>query len=162
MKEWPPVTQERVRYLFRYSRKTGLFVRRAKSGPRSQAKLGEVAGHKSKKGYVVIKINENAYKAHRLAWLYVTGKWPEDQIDHKNHVRHDNRWKNLREATNAANQQNRNRPRKDNGIGLMGVSRNRSGFKATIQIHLGTFSSKKAAHAAYLKAKRELHTGLTI
>ena len=45
--------------------------------------------------------------AHRLAWLYVHGVWPKDQIDHINHVKTDNRMVNLREVTRSENQKNR-------------------------------------------------------
>ena len=58
---------------------------------------------------------------HRLAWLYMTGQWPEDQIDHKNLVKFDDRWDNLREASNDKNQANRGL-RPHNTSGITGVS----------------------------------------
>lgn len=58
-------------------------------------------------GYLIIKIDGKSYKSHRLAWLYMTSEWPKDTIDHKNGIKNDNRWDNLREATNSENCMNR-------------------------------------------------------
>ena len=54
-------------------------------------------------GHVIVRIFKINYKAHRLAWLYVTGKWPENEIDHTNRIGSDNRLVNLSEATHAQN-----------------------------------------------------------
>ena len=61
-------------------------------------------------GYIQISINDKLYKGHRLAWFYVHGAWPKDQIDHVNGKRDDNRLENLRECTNAQNSQNKTKP----------------------------------------------------
>jgi hypothetical protein len=58
------------------------------------------------KGYIVIKINKKKYYAQRLAWFYMTEEWPEGEIDHKNNIRNDNRWPNLRLATRQENRHN--------------------------------------------------------
>lgn len=80
------------------------------------------SGTLHKNGYIKIRINRRSYLAHRLAWLYVKGVMPSDQIDHINRVRHDNRFSNLREATNQENQRNRmlskNSTSKVNGVGF--------------------------------------------
>lgn len=61
------------------------------------------------------------YKEHRLAWLWMTGEWPTDEIDHKNQDATDNRWKNLREATHQDNMRNLSLA-KNNTSGYVGVS----------------------------------------
>jgi len=76
---------------------------------RQSIKIGKIAGTKSN-GYIVIKINKKPYKAHRLAWLYVYGYFPENDIDHRDQTRHHNWWSNLRETSNQCNQRNRGNP----------------------------------------------------
>ena len=153
-----------LKKLFSYDPNTGIFTRRVSAGA---TKAGDIAGSKDSRGYLKIKIDYRNYQAHRLAWLYTTGVWPEDQIDHINGAPDDNRIENLREATNSANQQNRRKARGDNKLGVLGVRRSGKRFQAEIRIdgkasHLGTYPTAQAAHAAYLTAKREMHPGGTI
>ena len=83
---------------------TGIFTRRISNC--NKVKIGDTAGSMDGNGYILININGKSYRAHRLAWLYMTEKMPEELIDHKNGVRHDNRFCNLREATHNQNLQN--------------------------------------------------------
>jgi hypothetical protein len=97
-----------------------------------------------------------------LAWFYVTGKWPKNSIDHRDGDRANNRFKNLRDLTQSGNLQNRKVANANNACGLLGVHKNGRRWRAKIKIdyrdvHLGYFDTPKQAHAAYLKAKRELH-----
>ncbi|PPS61017.1 HNH endonuclease signature motif containing protein [Pseudomonas sp. BRM28] len=94
------LTRERLREQLTYDRETGEFrwaVRKQK------VKLGSVAGKVKKSGYVEIRIDLVSYQAHRLAWLYVTGQWPQGDIDHINRSPGDNRFVNLREASRSQN-----------------------------------------------------------
>lgn len=50
-----------------------------------------------------------SFLAHRLVWLYMTGKWPENQIDHDNGDATDNRWVNLDDVTRSKNGMNQKR-----------------------------------------------------
>lgn len=115
-------------------------------------------------GYIRFTVLGKKYRAHRLAWFYMTGKWPRREIDHKNGVRSDNRWINLREADRSLNMQNRRGPNLTNGTGFLGVSKHGTKFGASIKINgkqkfLGCFEKPSAAHDAYLGAKRKLHPG---
>jgi hypothetical protein len=90
-----------------------------------------------------------------LAWAFKTGQWPFYEIDHRNRVRSDNKWTNLRPATHGQNQQNSTRY-KNNKSGYKGVSWHKQHQKwyATIQIDkrpvfLGLFLSSKEASRAY-------------
>lgn len=155
------ITFERLKELLTYDRETGVFSWIANRG---RAKAGAVAGTIHHKGYSVIQIDGHLYLAHRLAWMYETGDWPQHQIDHINGQRRDNRIANLRQATRAENVRNQKRAI-HNTSGLKGVSwhKIRKKFQANIMFegkakHLGLFNCPTAAHFAYCRAAKELHS----
>lgn len=150
-----------------YDENTGIFTRKKSQGLRriSGIQLGSVTAA----GYVKITIKGKQYQAHRLAWLYVYGKWPDNSIDHINGVRHDNRIANLRDVTDRVNSENQRKAHKRNKTELLGVTINPKSlkFRAMIQvkgdlISLGSFKSKRYAHQVYVEAKRQMHEGCTI
>ena len=73
------------------------------------AKKGRLAGSEDRDGYIVVGIYERQYKMHRVIWLMMTGQWPKGEIDHKNRIRWDNRWRNLRDVDLVTNRQRRHR-----------------------------------------------------
>ena len=157
------LTQERLKELLSYDPETGLFSNLTRRGVR--APKGGVAGTKNHKGYIAILIDKKIYLAHRLAWLYVYGEFPEKTIDHINEIKDDNRIINLRSVTNSENQQNISILKITNTSGFRGVSWNKKIKKwaATISIngkssHLGSFNTAEEASEVYLKAKRKFHT----
>lgn len=83
--------------------------------------IGKSAGHTTLEGYIEITINDKAYKAHRLAWLYQTGKMPNDQIDHIDGCKSNNIFINLREVTQLENLKNQ-KIYKNNTSGIVGVN----------------------------------------
>jgi len=113
------LTQDYVKSLFDYNKETGDFLWKIARG--RNVKVGQKAGCLNKSGYMSVKIDGNSYLVHRLIWLYETGSMPMQYIDHKNRVRNDNRWCNLREASFSDNCQNLSLP-KHNTSGHMGVS----------------------------------------
>ena len=161
MGEHPDYTQvnalsaDRLRELLSYDPATGIF--RWKFSNR-RAKSGKICGSIHKRtGYVEIYVEFKNYLAHRLAWLYMTGAWPQAQIDHINGMRSDNRFDNLRDVPPRANSQNR--------FGISGTTPSGSGYKAQIgvcgkTIYLGTFNTEEEASGAYLEAKKRLHDGI--
>lgn len=98
------LTQERLKELLRYAPDTGAFYWR--SGAGNAVKRFDKAGYKNSAGYISIKIDGKLYFAHRLAWLYMAGEWPKNQIDHINRARHDNTFCNLRDVTIRENHHN--------------------------------------------------------
>jgi hypothetical protein len=163
------VTAERLRQLFVYEPDTGRFVRRIAA---SQFRAGLVAGSMDRRsGYVQMCVDFRNYRAHRLAFLYMTGSIPAE-VDHINGDRSDNSWANLRAATTALNAQNRRgRPsgcRQDLPMGVRQSSRNLAKpYFATItisgrRVQLGSFATKEEAGAAFLAAKRAAHPYSTL
>jgi hypothetical protein len=160
------LTAERLREALRYDPDTGKFYRLEAT---AQAAAGEVVGTPSN-GYLFITVEGAQRRAHRLAWLYMTGEWPLREIDHINGDRSDNRFENLRDVTRAINVQNRHEPRAgklfDSPLGVH-FCRSTGKWRAQIgvrgrRVHLGRYASPELAYAAYLDAKRLHHEGCTI
>jgi hypothetical protein len=152
------LTADQLRAVLHYDPDTGIFTRLI---PHAGLKQGDRAGGLRTDGYVVIRVRGEMFKAHRLAWLYMTGEWPDGYIDHINMVRADNRWSNLRLATWAQNQQNTAR-RSDNRSGFKGVGWHKDAGKWCARIklggrtkHIGLFATPEEAHAAYCRAAEE-------
>ena len=159
--------QKTLQRLLEYDPATGLFKWKRLSPFCRIVKVGDIAGGPDGHGYCRIRVLGHLYYAQRLAWLYMTGVWPRCEVDHRNTIRSDNRWENLREATDTLNSENRRRARKDSQVGLIGVNPRRGGFQARIMasgtsMYLGDYPTAEAAHAAYVRAKRELHVGGTL
>ena len=156
------LTQERLKELLSYDPETGVFIRLVALCNR--IKVGDVAGNLDQYGYRCIMVDRKSYMAHRLAWLYVFGVWPVDQIDHINCIKDDNRIINLREATQSQNMQNQRKPQKNGTSGFLGVTffKRRGKWAAYIQVknkknNLGYFPTPELAHKAYIEAKRFYH-----
>lgn len=164
------LTAARLRELLQYNPETGEWLRLQASGKRLTRpdSVGPVRGQGNWLGYKQISVDGHQYQAHRLAWLYMVGQWPNGQIDHINGDGKDNRWSNLRDVEPRVNTQNQRTARKDNRLGLLGVYPNHNRFMARISTpekrnkYLGTFDTAEEAHEAYLKAKRQFHEGCTI
>jgi hypothetical protein len=151
------LSQNELKTLLNYNQDTGVFTCKIYRG--GLAKVGDIAGKVESYGHRRIKVNGKLYLAHRLAWFYVYGVWPTNDLDHINRIRDDNRLANLREATQAENSQNVGIV-KSNTSGIKGVSWNsqKSLWRAYItkcytQIHLGFFVSKDEAAKARKKAE---------
>jgi hypothetical protein len=121
-------SQERLKEILIYDPDTGIFTNKVSRG--RGGKAGSPAGYLRKDGYITIKIDKIDYLAHRLAFLYMTGSIP-DLIDHKNRIRSDNRWINLREATSQSNNRNCTASSKS---GYLGVHWNKQLQKWQVQV----------------------------
>lgn len=149
-----------VRNLLDYDPTTGVF-RWKTPALRSNMKIGDVAGRDDPCGYRSIKICGVHFKSHRLAWLLMTGEQPPVHIDHVNGNRADNRWSNLRRATqseNGGNSKVHSAKNSFKGVSRVGGSRT---WVARITCqgkakYLGSFDTPEQAHGAYKKAAVEL------
>jgi hypothetical protein len=112
------LTQNYLKEQLHYNPTTGEFnwIEKKQGRP-----LNGIAGTMDKDGYRCIRINGKSYKAHRLAFLYMTGNFPPEQIDHLNHRRDDNSFINLRHASHKENQRNASMS-SNNKSGFTGVS----------------------------------------
>lgn len=93
------LTQKRLKKLLYYNPDTGIFTWKINS---RRSLKDAPAGNLHPSGYIRIGIDSKEYRAHRLAFLYMEGYIPENDVDHINRVRDDNRWKNLRELVDSA------------------------------------------------------------
>ncbi len=116
---------------FNYDPFTGLLSNKVFRSNRSQK--GYVYNHEDAHGYIITGINNTPRFVHRIAWLIMEGYWPEHEIDHKNGIRSDNRWCNLRHVTRTCNKQN-SKVFSTNKSGFPGVSFNKSKNKWQVNV----------------------------
>lgn len=153
--------QEKLKKLLNYDPETGLFTCLVSRG---KCCVGSVAGYRRPDGYVMIGLCKAYFLSHRLAWFYVYGFWPRDELDHINRIKGDDRISNLREATTKQNMENITMP-VNNTTGFKGVTFHKQKHKWMAQIHnygkniyLGLFHTPAQAAEAYSKAAARLHT----
>ena len=139
------LNQKELKRHLHYDPETGIFTRKISNCNR--VKVGDIAGTKHKGGYLAVTINYETHLAHRLAWLYMTGFWPKNHIDHDNHIRNDNRWINLCDVTQQENNKNISL-RKRNVSGCAGVTPNKEKNKWECKISL----NGKSVFLGYFKS----------
>jgi hypothetical protein len=150
-----------LREILHYDPETGEFRWRERLGYKIH--VGDIAGCLNKvTGYWGIVVGYRTYKAHQLAWLYMTGMCCRPAIDHRDLDRANNRWSNLRRATKSDNSANRRRLR-NNTSGFKGVHQDRDSGRWVARLrkdgrthYLGRFATPQEAHAAYVAAAREM------
>jgi hypothetical protein len=161
-----------LRSILSYSKNTGRWQwrkravisdsRRITRGTNTRCAGKEAGAINATSGYRIIWIDGQGYCSHVLAWAYVTGVWPKYQVDHRNLVRSDDRWCNLRAATRSQNNSNCS-VRRHSKSQIKGVRRLPSGrWGASIRVnkrmvYLGTFNTDREASFSFQKAARNLH-----
>lgn len=153
------ITAENVRDLFNYDPVSGVLSWRVFVSPKAPA--GAAPSSRDKDGYIKVSYKGKHYRAHRVAWLWMTGEWPVE-IDHINRTPDDNRWKNLRNVSSEINQQNRSGFK--NNTGVVGVVWDKyyRKFSPKIKafgkaIYLGRWDDLEFAELVYQEAKRKFH-----
>lgn len=146
------LTLERLKELLEYDPDTGIFIWKVK---RQGTHKGAVAGCRDTFGHIRIMIDRVSYGAHRLSWLYMTGNWPKDEIDHRDCDPANNKFKNLREATPSQNSANiRVKPKNTSGFKGVTLHKSTGKWQSSIKTagkttYLGMFARPEDAHAAY-------------
>ena len=173
MAKKPLPTPEHVRQLVSYDPETGRFVWL----PREVGRDGSLrsvntfnaiyAGRPAftidhGNGYLSSTFFQVKAHAHRVAWVWMMGEWPDGEIDHINGDRSDNRWANLRLVTKSQNMRNA-KLRSNNRSGHHGIywDRSKRRWAATIKgdgrtLHLGRFVQLNDAVAARKAAEAKL------
>ena len=152
-------TAERLRELLEYDPLTGLF---RWHNPTPRQAPGWFKGSHSVRSYRRLYVDGEHILAHVAAWAIQTGKMPDHRIDHDDRDEGNNRWDNLRAATQSQNQMNKGRS-SNNTSGYKGVSSLPSGsFRAYITVdgkkrHLGCFPTALMAHHAYCNAAQQFY-----
>jgi hypothetical protein len=154
------VSPEVLREWFVYEAETGLIY--WKASPSIAVSAGDEAGTAGTRGYRVVRLRGSRLRVHRVIWALHTGAWPKHTIDHIDGDNENNRITNLRDVENRVNAQNKRRARKDNQTGVLGVTKNRSKYRAVVCLNgrnhcAGIFDTIEEARAAYVEAKRRLH-----
>ena len=151
------LTAERLREVLNYDPETGVFTRRISS---SRWRIGTIAGGSGGDDYLKIRVDGRRYRAHRLAFLYMLGRWPFTDADHIDCDKANNVWSNLREASTSQNLANMRRP-SNNTSGFKGVSFRKDTGKwlASIRVdgiryHLGYYRTAEKAHSRYMIVAR--------
>ena len=152
---WRYLTADILRSVLHYDADSGLFTRL------TGRYKGKIAGSVGGAGYIQITVCGIKENGHRLAWLYMTGEWPTHGLDHRNLIKTDNRWENLRPATKQQNNYNRGLTVK-NKSGYKGVSRCGNRWRAQCRVNginysIGYFLDPASASSAYQDFARMHH-----
>jgi len=142
------ITQTQLKKLLHYNLLTGIFI--WKINPRYDIKKGGIAGT-NKDGYIIIKIKGKQYRAHRLAWLWVKGYFPEGLVEHKNQIKHHNWWSNLRLVSTQCNARNCGNPI-NNTSGVKGVYWNKKVNKWQAYIKINQINKTLGVHKKFHNA----------
>jgi hypothetical protein len=132
-----------------YNPETGWFTRKGKRAGASDCC----------KGYRRIMYESKVYKEHRLAWYFHYGVWPENQIDHINGIKDDNRIENLRDVSQTINMYNKVNAYETNPTGYLGVATSGKKYQARLKVdskllYLGTYDTPEEAHKVYMEVKQ--------
>lgn len=152
------LTQARLKELLHYDPETGIFTWLTTIA--NGVQKGTIAGYVNRNdGYKRIGVDGKEYKVSRLAWLFVEGYFPENEVDHRNRIKHDDRWENLRHVSRQCNMRNCSIA-KNNKSGITGVHwfKKLQKWQAHITIsgktfHLGLFKNKLDAARARWNAE---------
>ena len=159
------LTSEYLHKYFIYNKKYSVLIWKIQQWNNMLYRGIKCAGSVNNSGYLMIEIGKGIYGAHRLIWLYLYDKWPDNFIDHINGNTLDNRLDNIRDVTHQENQQNRIEHRNGNLVGANYIVRSKTWESAItfnkIRYRLGHYNTAKLANEAYTIAYTLLKSGIT-
>lgn len=154
------ITLSRLKEVLHYDPVTGVFT--WLKPPSFRVRIGDRAGN-LEQGYRVIGVDNVNYRAARLAVFYMTGRWPTHFVDHRNAIKDDDRWVNLREADNGENMRNRGKA-SSNKTGFKGVSleAQTGKYRACLTVNYVSYKGQRwdtpeQAHAEYCALAKQHH-----
>lgn len=144
------ITQAELKEHLAYNPDTGEWFRHS---------TGQHPASRNSSGYRQISINKTLYSSSKLAFLYMAGEWPSEEVDHINLIRHDDRWCNLRQATRSENSRNKSYPLPKSGV--RGVERHKNKWRVTVRVgdtrHKKLYSTLEEAAAAVKELRAQHH-----
>lgn len=154
------MTRDLLRSLLQYDSITGHFVWLKQVSNR--IKIGDIAGNLDKDGYLLIQVCGTKYRAGRLAFLYMNGRWPTHEVDHVDGNRANDAWTNLREVTRSDNVVNSDRATGASGLRGVKFDPKTSTWRARIEYkghreYVGVYATKEEAYQAYLTVANQVH-----
>ena len=154
------LTQERLQEILHYDPRSGEFRWRMQDD--LEHRVGEIAGSSMRSDYWCIHVDGRSYRAHKLAWLYMTGAWGRPLVDHRDGDPFNNRWRNLRLANRLTDARYCRRRRSEPVFAGITLDRRSGQWTARVSnggrlYLLGQFPTNEAAHEAYAMAARLLH-----
>lgn len=170
------ITQERLKHYLHYNPETGSFTwlnvntntPKSKLGTKAGRLLGSVRATNDNR-YLVVNLDHKMYRLHNLAFLYMTGLFPKETVDHINLDKLDNSWSNLREATVKENSYNR-KVQADSSTGIKGLYARKDAWQVRVMLEAkaytkfftfkkyGGIEEAKACAVNYLKdLRQQLH-----
>lgn len=139
-----------------YDAETGEFIavrQRRVDSP----KVGQSIGTKFGNGkYLCVRIAGEHYALHTLAWLWMTGSFPQYEIDHCDGNGCNNAWVNLRDVPHSVNRQN-SKKYASNKSGITGVRWDKwyGMWKAEVRVRGKTYDLGHYASAENAKESRD-------
>jgi hypothetical protein len=151
------ITQERLKEVMRYEPETGHWFW-VKPPKYNNNLVGKKTGTKDVDGRIRVRVDKKTYRSYRLAWLYMTGEWPKNDIDHIDGNPGNDKWANLRDISRGENVRNqKSKGYRWNSERQKWECRYMLNYKT---IFVGRFETEQEAKTAYEKAIKE--AGLSI
>lgn len=159
------LTHQRLLEVLHYEPETGVFTWRKFMSATCPA--GRIPNGRDPDGYAVLTLDKKYYRQHRLAWFYMTGSMPAKHIDHKNRIRDDNRFCNLRECKEQDNNRNRGLSR-NNTSGVSGVYFSQGKWAVCIRLRkdvrpfFGYFADLELAELVASEVRNKYHKEFSV
>ena len=141
-----------------YDPNTGLFKYLTRKGRKNK---DLVVTSKDSHGYIRVSYKGKRYLGHRVAFYLMKGYWPQEDVDHIDGDRLNNKWDNLREASRSQNLWNQKCTRGSSKY--KGVTKHQKGWVAQCNPrknfgsgYIGFFLSEQEAALAYNYRAKDL------